>query len=113
MAIFHCPRHQKGISKIAWGNRLADKTIREAIQNSSANILVALPPLVLPAISEYISEDKIRQNDKEFIEEMDGCWPLKAAPSYLRSLLSNSSTRFIKLHTWVTENWRNCCEGNI
>ena len=40
--------------------------------------------------------NNIGWNAKEFTEEANGCWPLQAAPSYLRSLLSNPSIRFIK-----------------
>lgn len=53
-----------------------------------------------PSLSVLLKTNDIRWNAKEFSEETDGCWPLKAAPSYLRSLLSHSSIRSIKLHCW-------------
>ena len=60
VAIIDCPRHKKGTSEIARGNRLADKAEREVTQPSVANIRVALLLPVLLAIPEYTAGDNIR-----------------------------------------------------
>jgi hypothetical protein len=58
VAIIYFSGHQKRISNKAQGNRQADKVAWKAKQAFTANILVALPSTVLPAIPEYTAEDK-------------------------------------------------------
>lgn len=53
-----------------------------------------------PSLNILMKTNDIKHTVKEFTEGTDSCWPLKPAPSYLRSLLSNSSIRLIKVQIW-------------
>ena len=56
---------ERDISEIAQGNRLADKAKRKTAQASTANVLIALKPPVLPTMPEYTDEDKGHQAKRQ------------------------------------------------
>ena len=104
----HCPRHQKGTSEIAQGNRLADKAKREAAQASTASILVALPPPALPVIPEYTSEDKWLQAKCQVDLRRDR-WLLtsEGCTTLLKEFAKQLLHQIHQASHLVTENWRN------
>jgi hypothetical protein len=115
VAIIDCPRHKKGTSEIAWGNRLTVK--------AEPTTLLLLPSptslpfsLLLPTGSSshygYKGEDKWHQVKCQEVYRRDtwlltseGCTILpKEFAKQLIHLIHQA------LHL-VIENGRNCCEG--
>lgn len=104
VAMTHCSRLEKGMSQIARGNRLTDKAKIEAIWAFTDNILVTLPTFEFPAIPEYTVKDKRDQATCQGAYRRDG-WLLLSSEG-CTILHKEFAKQLIKIHTWVSENWR-------